>query len=204
MAKAQGQRSRLIEFSQRLLAESSSEDASQTAEALDVSLDGLCAELGITSIGSDRYRALCVILFSEIRDLPELQLDNPEKRGGGAPVVWSLKRHASLVNFVNAQGCRRQVAIRRARDKFRIELLDPTLAYGTVRAEFYRAKRFFECVPHIATAMMLADAKISEQGKFADFIKDGASALTKYGKQAISATHIGKVKSTSQAPASTP
>jgi hypothetical protein len=205
VAKAESRLSKLIDFSQRLVAESSATDAGEIAEALDGEINDLCVELGITSSGSERYRALCVILLAEIGGLPEVQLDDPEKRGGGAPVVWNLKRHASLVSFVDAQACHRQIAIGRARDKFSIELSDPALADGTVRAEYYRAKRVFASVPRIAFAMMFIDANTNEHGRaFADFIKDGAAALTSYGKQSISATHIGKVKLTPEAPTDIP
>ncbi len=85
---------KLAEFSTPLLATS---EPSNNAKALDQRLELLCSEFGITS--GDKYRTLCLKLLAEVIGIPGFQIvDKQPKRGGGAPVIWTLRRHVSLVN----------------------------------------------------------------------------------------------------------
>jgi hypothetical protein len=205
--RAQRRIPRSIEFSEPIVAGSTPRDASRTAKVLNERLDLLCAEFGITSANRNKYRALCLVLLTEVIGLQGFQiLDKQTKRGGGRPVVWTLRRHLSLVKFVNGLAGDQRIpksAFGQAQVKFSAELSAPGLTDGTVRAEYYRAKRFFESAPRIAILMLVA-AETSGKGpgaRFADFIKDGGEVFTKYGRQAIAPSHIRKAVRASKSPA---
>jgi hypothetical protein len=196
MAEAKKRIPELAEFSEPLIATS---ESLNITKALDQRLELLCSEFGITS--GDKYRTLCLKLLAEVIGIPGFQIvDKPPKRGGGAPVVWTLRRHASLVDFVKkciSEKETLQRAIDRARKQFAEELSDPDLKDATVRAEYFRAKRFFESAPRVSALMLLTEGKAGQGlpgSAFADFIKDGATVFTRHGKQEIAPTHLVRPK----------
>ena len=202
MAKAQRRIPRSIEFSEPIVAGSTPQGASRTAKVLNERLDLLCAEFGITSANRNKYRELCLVLLADVIGLPGFQiLGKPAKRGRGAPVVWTLERHVSLVSFVAGRPRKVaiKVAINQARKKFSKELSDPLLTDSTVKAEYYRAKKFFKSAPRAAAAMMaaaLASNGNASGARLSEFLKDGAQVFTSSGLYAIGPNHIRKTPRT--------
>lgn len=127
----------------------------------------------------------------------EFQVLERRPQRAGAPTVWTVQRHFDLVQFVNelvSGGCTLKDAIGQARDMFALKLFDTGLKDATVKGEFYRARRFFESVPRIAT-LMLAVQSIGNDGlesNFAKFIDSGVIAYTGYGMQQLARDHIGR------------
>jgi hypothetical protein len=72
-------------------------------------------------------------------------------------------------------------------------LEDPELTKAAVRAEFYRAKRFFKAAPKtIVAARALPTVGSHMPGtKFAGFFNAGVAVTTDYGYQRFSRGHIG-------------
>jgi hypothetical protein len=184
----------LSEFREPLIASKST----NIAQALDQRLALLCSEFGISS--GDKYRALCLTLLADIIGAKGFQvLDKPQKRGGGAPVVWTFRRHVALVRYVKkriSNGDTLQRAIGRARNVFARALSKPDLTDQVVRAAYFRAKRFIEAAPRVAAAMVYIDP-VPESGSgqaLARFVEHGATIETAYGPQLIARTHLVQAK----------
>ena len=161
------------------------------ANALDQRLEQLSKKFGITSI--DKYRTLCLTLLAAMGVKGFQVVEELPKRGGGAPVVWTLRRHAALVSLVNkriGKGDTQERAIEYARNIFAKELTKPHLK---VRAEYFRAKRFIKAAPHVAAAM-LSEQKGRTGQAFANFVQHGATVTTRHRKQLIAADHLVEPK----------
>jgi hypothetical protein len=193
MVKAKRHIPKLPEFKQPLVAGSSSRDQSRITRVLDQRLDQLCAEFGITS--ADRHHELCLVLLADVIGLRGFQvLAELPKRRAGAPTKWTWKRHLFLLEFMDkfSKGSTRKQAFDRARDKFSKELSDPRLTTATVRAEYYRAKKFFESKSRLSAAVRAATLRGA--GPFLNFIKNGARVISDSGSREIS--HLGRPKRT--------
>ncbi|WP_298280524.1 hypothetical protein [uncultured Bradyrhizobium sp.] len=184
----------IAEFREPLI-ESQSTDI---AQALDQRLALLCSEFGIGS--EDKYRALSLKLLADVIGAKGFQvLDKAQKRGGGAPVVWTFRRHVALVRYVKKRintGDTPQRAIGRARNIFARALSKPDLTDQVVRAEYFRAKRFVDAAPRVAAAMVHIDP-VPESGAgqaLARFVEHGATIYTAYGPQLIARTHLVQAK----------
>jgi hypothetical protein len=160
-------------------------------KALDQRLEQLSKKFGITS--DDKYRALLLTVLAAMGVKGFQVVDELPKRAGGAPVVWTLRRHAALVGLVNkriGEGDTQERAIEHARKMFAKELSNPNLK---VRAEYFRAKRFIKSAPHVVPAM-LSKQKGSTGQAFADFVQHGATVTTRHRKQLIAADHLVEPK----------
>jgi hypothetical protein len=159
------------------------------ANALDHRLEQLSKKFGITS--DDKYRTLLLTVLAAMGVKGFQVVDELPKRGGGAPVVWTLRRHAALVSLVNKRIGKRDTqerAIEHARKMFAKELSNPHLK---VRAEYFRAKRFIKAAPHVAVAMLSIAKSTGRPGQaFADFVQQGATVTTRHRKQLIAADHL--------------
>jgi hypothetical protein len=161
------------------------------ANALNHRLEQLSKNFGITS--DDKYRTLLLTVLAAMGVKGFQVVDELPKRSGGAPVVWTLRRHAALVSLVNkriGKGDTLERAIEYARNMFAKELSIPHLK---VRAEYFRAKRFIKSAPHVAVAMLSKQKGLPGQA-FADFVKHGATVTTRRRKQLIAVDHLVEPK----------
>lgn len=160
------------------------------ANALDQRLGLLSEKLGIPS--DERYRTLVLTVLAAVGVRGFQVVDEIPKRGGGAPVVWTLRRHAALVGLVNkrvGRGDTQERAIEHARKIFAKELSNPDLK---VRAEYFRAKRFIKAAPHVAVAILSIDSNSTGRAgqAFAAFVQHGATVITRHRRQLIAADHL--------------
>jgi hypothetical protein len=151
----------LKEFQNPIVAQPSPAGKLRVQKTLRKRLDLLCVELNISATDPNRYRKLCLLLLSDVIGQRGFQVIENQPPRRGPETVWNTQRHSTLVRFVDElvrSGSGRPAAIRQARDRFRAVLPDPELGYATVRAEYYRAKRFIKAVPRIAAAMLAIEA----------------------------------------------
>jgi hypothetical protein len=144
----------------------------------------LIDELGI-NVDDARYRQ-CLQLLADAGGAQVLRiLKSPPKHAGGAPAVWTVRRHAELVEALDARlrkGLARKEAIGEGRDQFSVELSKPHMKDGTIKAQYHRAKNFFSAVPVTAAEVLSSDQiKSDKPGAATLKFLAGCSVLTKDG-----------------------
>jgi hypothetical protein len=178
----------LQEFREPVVGTLSEDDADRVNRVLVRKLDLLCECYGIK--GRDQHKLLCLVLLSKV--MKERGFQIIQRRRAGPPIYWTIQRHLSLYRFIMKQtkdGDNVKSAIRLAKSKF------PGIGVPTLRAEYFRAKRFIEAAPLIVKAMIVSQS-VRGKGpgsKFTQFLETGASVQTDYGKQSIGPSRIGRV-----------
>jgi hypothetical protein len=105
----------------------------------------------------------------------------------GAPVKWTVQRHFDLVAFidkVSSSDRNFKQAVGMAKKKFGGK------TEASIRAEYYRAKRFFDKAPRRVVQAMLA---MRPESKLAELFADGGYIPTSYGLQRVRQNRIGRV-----------
>jgi hypothetical protein len=186
MPSSKSRVSRRKEFSEPIILNASHNDAGRISRILNERLDLFCEDVGIKERNSNRYRHLCLILLRDFMGVRGFQVVTSRPKRVGAPVKWTVQRHLDLVEFIDNVSSDKtfKQAVGMAKNK----LGENT--EGSIRAEYYRAKRFFDKAPRRVVQAMLA---MRPESKLAEFFADGGYIPTSYGIQRVGQNRIGRV-----------